>query len=217
MTQRTYLEELPRDITNFMQPYIEGDIPTYRAIATEIFDRGIASPNGGFRNARFLNRDAMIDFFTEQLLKHYGPNIVPADFVNAIRKMSSYRIYNYYFHNMNPIVNKMLQGFGFGPYESCESLYMFEVVKRIIQDGIANRLRELGYLPNENIIRLHIKTKGTTFPVYIDVFPSTTMKNILDSIGGRALSYNGTTLLSPDTTIEQLGLLTNDTLVRIDT
>ena len=42
MTQRTYLEEIPRDITNFMKPYIEGDLPTYRKIATEIYDKVLA-------------------------------------------------------------------------------------------------------------------------------------------------------------------------------
>ena len=84
MTQRTYLEEIPRDIINFMKPYVEGDLPTYRAIAEEIYDRIISNQDTGFINIELLNRPAVINFIVSKLLNYFGPDIVPAKIVDSI-------------------------------------------------------------------------------------------------------------------------------------
>lgn len=208
----TYLEQIPRDITNFMKPYVEGDLPTYRAIATEIFTKVIENKFLGFAKVQLLNRDAVINFFTEQLSNHFGPDLVPANIVEDRRKMTPEDIENYYFCNLEDLVVRILEVFSFMCYFHTGLINIppvtYSVTKGIIQDRVLNRLNDLGYHPGAPFIIHIIKcdrnayTDGTH-----QILPSMTVRDVLNLVGRSSLVVDGK-LIASHVTMKELGIKT---------
>ena len=106
-------EDLPRDILEYMEPYVEGDLNVYRKIAEEIFDNVFMDRTIGYVNPDLLNRDAIIRFFIDILIGHYGIDLVTN--INQFKELNSKQIENNFVKtdDINGLIDLVLRSLRF--------------------------------------------------------------------------------------------------------
>lgn len=214
-----YLGELPKDIRDYVSEYVADEL-VYRIIAEDIFDLVISDPKRE-TNPKFLNREAVIEYFVESLIDTWGTDSILRNAENS--DFNNFQIATKYVDENYRFISKLVRPLNYFYLEKPIDDDSRRTVSEVIRNNILLYLNKITHYKKEpitlNINTIRPSGSGAQRFHNIIVNPDTRIKDIFEhmrefDVWGRSGYIRGRepTPYNLNSTVEELGLQNGDTL-----